>query len=184
MEIELERINRALADRFGFTENQSNFRVIWSEDEFEKRKIYCTKDGFQLLSPVIQEVPKYKQWIQSKYILERLTIVPDFQKSELVTLLSYEPLWVFETKSGDAIQPSLAACYFIINQVMENIRMGAVKQKDPDAGLTKEQWIEKKDSEIKELEQALFGNETDTTDALAYREGVVVPHNYKKVEIN
>ena len=39
---------------------------------------------------------------------------------------------------------------------------------------------EGREQKINELQGELFGNETDTGDALAYREGIVVPNNYKK----
>lgn len=184
MNLELDKMNKSLDDKYGRIENLPNYRVVWSEGLLEKRLVSYTKDGFQLLYPEIREVPKYGQWIQNKYILERLAIVPEINKNELTTPLSYEPLWVFEDKFGNSIQPSLGACYFVIEQVIRNMSGEVEHYKDPDAGLTKEQWLEKKRNELTELEQALYGNETDTGDALAYHEGIVVPSNYKKVEIN
>jgi hypothetical protein len=44
----------------------------------------------------------------------------------------------------------------------------------------KETTPEGRDQRIDELKEELFGNETDTCDALRYKEGIVVPSNYKK----
>jgi len=39
---------------------------------------------------------------------------------------------------------------------------------------------ETKDDRVSKLQNELFGNETAVGDALAYKEGVSVPSNYKK----
>src|SRR6188768_947740 len=112
-EIELERINTKLKDEYGSTENFPNFRVVWSEDQLEKKLCYYTASGMQLLTPEIREVPKYRQWIHSKYLLEGLKIVPDFQAKEISSKLSYEPIWQFE-REGEAVLPIWAAVHHLL----------------------------------------------------------------------
>lgn len=181
-------INRRLADIYGKLEDKPNYRVIFSEDLLEKRWTDKTKDGFQLLNPEIREVPKYRQWIHRKYVLERLTFVPEI--TDLTTELSYEPIWVFETSSGEALAPNWLACRMIIDTVNENIEQAGNyrKYKDPDEKLTKEQLYEKKRVELEELTQALFPGESETGDALHYKEGVSVQYGEhhlggKRIEI-
>ena len=50
------------------------------------------------------------------------------------------------------------------------------KYVDDEKNTTKEG----REQRIKEIQSELFGNETDTGDALRYREGIVVPESYKK----
>lgn len=172
-ESELRILNKKLIDYYGRTENFANFRVVWSEDQLEKRLCTHTNEGWSLLQPEMREVPKYKQWIQNKYILEGLTAVPDFQSKELATKLSYEPIWVFE-KDNEAVYPSWGAVRF----VLDNLKAKAtgtsyVRYKDPAEDPEKFAYEQKK--EIDSLHEEMFGNETQTADALAYKEGIVVP---------
>lgn len=175
----LKLLNNKLNDIYGRTENLPNFRVVWSEDLLEKRLMSHTDEGFQLIIPMVREVPKYKQWIQQKYILEGLTVVPDMVETDLVERLSYEPVWVFEDKNGNPLIPIWPAIHFILEQIKDNQRTAGMT-KYPDPGETREQ----RELRLKELEEELFGNETDTGDALAYREGVTVPNNYQSRKEN
>lgn len=178
---QLEEINKRLLDRYGETENKPNFRIVWSENELEKRWTQFTDEGLSLLQPEVRELPKYRQYVHDKYILEKLSVVPEFIKSDLVEKLSYEPLWVFETRKGEYLPANWGACKIIIEQMLDSVRTaGMTKHADPDGGLTTPELIEKKRAEIEDLERTLFGNETDVGDALAYREGVVVPQNFKE----
>jgi hypothetical protein len=179
----LDILNRKLADVYGKTEDKPNYRIVWSDDQLEKRVTDRTNEGFLLLHPEVREMPKYKQWIHDKYVLETLVIVP--KQTDLIEPLSYEPLWVFQSSMGVALAPNWLACKKIIETVNENIRGAGNyrKYKDPEEGLTEAQLREKREAELNELTEALFPNENDTTDALHYKEGISVPPNYRKVEI-
>ena len=171
----LEIINKRLKDNYGETTDKPNFRIVWSEDEFENRLTNFTDEGFELIHSEVRRLPKYRQWIKNKYVLERLTEVPVFQENELpVSKLSYEPLWVFEDVKGDAVRPTWSAAKFVIETVHEQVRTAGVyiKYKDPDSGLTKEQQFEKRNLELQAIQDELFGNETTIGDALAYKQGV------------
>lgn len=174
----IETLNQRLIDRYGrfLDTNHPLYRIVWSEDQLEKRKITHTKDGFQLLTPEIQEVPKYRQWVHNKFILENLHVVPEFSNTDLVEKLSYEPLWVFETEKGEAIAPIWPAVEVIIETQRGNMEGLTKKYADPRDDNARE-WHRQ---EIDKLAAELFGNETDTGDALKYKEGVVVPRNYEK----
>ena len=109
----IEVLNQRLVDHFSTAWNgQPMFRIVWSENQFEKRLVGFTDGGIQLLVPEMREVPKYKQWIHNKHILERLVIVPEFQQDKLVEKTSYEPVWVFEDKNGFPLPPKWEATKF------------------------------------------------------------------------
>jgi|PlaIllAssembly_1097288.scaffolds.fasta_scaffold00047_3 hypothetical protein len=171
---DLKLLNRRLLD-YGRTENLPNFRIVWADDQFEKRKVDHTTEGFQLILPEVVEVPKYRQWIQAKYILERLTVVPQIAENDLIEKLSYEPVWVFEDNKGNALQPTWPAIHFVLEQLSYNVsRTGMTKY--PDKGETDEE----KQQRLNALQNELFGNESEVGDALAHKEGIVVPHGYSQ----
>jgi hypothetical protein len=122
---DLKEINKRLIEFFGTdtVTGQPIWRIVFSEDQFEKRKgTYddFTSGGIYLRTVTeVRLVPKYKQWIHSKYVLERLVAVPDQNIEELPTVrMSYEVLWVFEDKDGNYLPPKWEAAQFIIETVL------------------------------------------------------------------
>lgn len=184
----IEAINRQLVELYGIDTitGLPIWRVVWSEDQFEHRHgTYddYTPSGIYLRTVTeVRYVPKYRQWIQEKYVLERLVLIPEMNSGDLpATKMSYEPLYPFETNSGKYLPPRIDAAQFVINLVYAAQGKGSLaKYKDPANGLTNEDYIEMKNKELDILQEELFGNETDAGDALAYGEAIVVPHNYKK----
>lgn len=170
----IEVINKRIKDHYGITEDKPNFRITWANDEYEHRWATHTDEGLELLFPEVRRLKKYP-YIQDKYVLERLIEVPVFQTKELPEFkLSYEPLHVFEDKHGNPLPPAWIAAKWVIDQIHQQIQEAGLytKYKHPLDGLNTEQLKEKKREEIKELQETLFGNETDVGDALAYKEGV------------
>ena len=178
----IERINGWLVDQYGIdtVTGLPIWRISWSEDQYEKRMMSVTDEGIHLIHPEMREVPKY-QHIRERYILERLSVVID--NPELAGNLSYEPIWTFEDRNRNFLPPKIDACKIIIDTVYAATRMGGAantevrkgsmrKYVDEVASLSPEGKAAKIDAMVKDL----FGNETDTTDALSYKEGVVVPH--------
>lgn len=179
----IESINAQLVDLFGIDTitGEPIYRVVWSEDQIEKRLTSFTKDGFQLLTPIVREIPKYRQWIQEKFILERLTIVPEINKDEIITKTSYEPLWVFEDNNGNFLPPALWACKFCIDTVHAALgRSSLAKYVDEEA----KNPVEYREQRIQQMEKELFGNETATGDALAHDYGVVNSFGPTKIKGN
>ena len=163
----IESINEKLKSEFGtFTDGRPNFRVIFSEDQYEKRYTNFTDEGFELIYPEIRLLPKYKQYIKQKYILERL--VPVVGETDLTEKTSYEPAWVFQDKSGNYLPPWFDGCRFVIDSIHATIDKAGTHAiyRDP---------LDDKDERDKRLELMqieLFGNETEVGDALAYGSGV------------
>jgi len=178
-------INNQLIDLFGIDTltGAPIWRVAWSEDQLEKR--YGTYDdytssGIYLRTVTeVREVPKYRQWIKEKYVVERLTLIPDVSKEDLPTeKLSYEPMYVFEDVRGRYLPPKLEAAKFVIDSIYAAMgKSSLAKYKDPDNCTEAE--MENTRDRIAQLQEELFGDETTIGDALAHKEGIIVPHTYK-----
>lgn len=184
----IETINQQLIDLYGIDTltGQAMWRVVWSEDQFEHRKgTYddYTPGGIYLRTVTeVRYVPKYRQWIKEKYVLEDLVLIPEVNSGDLpATKLSYEPKYPFQDNNGNYLPPTINACKWIITGIMAAKGTSTfAKYKDKDNGLSKEEWYEMKNKEIDDLAKDLFGNETDTGDAMAHGEAVIVPRNYEK----
>jgi hypothetical protein len=155
------------------------FRIVWANDELEKRKVLESEFGVTLLFPEVREVRKYP-YLKDLYVLERLVVIPDINKNELpVSKLSYEPLWAYRDNRNNPLPPIWTATKFIIDTLYAALGKKSLrKYVDSEKNTT----IEGKEQRITEMCEELFGNETDAGDALAYGDGVVVPHNYEKSE--
>lgn len=174
----IDTINEQLVNLYGHTlEGQPIFRIVWSEDQFEKRLMGHTDSGIELLTPQVRTVPKYRQWIKERYVLERLVAVPEVNQSELPTVkMSYEPIWVFNDKFGNYIPPRIDAAKFIVDCLYAALgKKSLAKYKDEEALEEMADREGTKKRRTDKLMEELFGNETATTDALAYKTGVVVP---------
>lgn len=168
----LNEINARLMDIYGIDTISGNpmFRVVWSEDQLEKRWTSYTDEGLQLLHPEVREYPKYRQWIHEKYILERLTIITEIKvEGAPVNRISYEPIWVFEDKHGNYLPPRIAVSRLVIDTLYASEgKQSLARYKDE---LVNEN-PEARKARLMELQTELFGNETEVGDALAYKEGV------------
>lgn len=184
----IENLNRQLIDLYGIDTitGLAMWRIVWSEDQLEHRHgTYddFTESGIYLRTVTeVRYVPKYRQWIQDKYVLERLVVIPEINSGDLpAAKLSYEPIYPFETPSGKYLPPRLDAAQFVIDVVLASQGKGNLaRYKDPVAGMTSEDYQEMKRKEIDDLQMELFGNETDTGDAMAHGEAIIVPRNYKE----
>ena len=114
-------MNRLLVDHYGIgPQDMPYFSVVWGGDQFEKRIMTHTDEGLELHRPEIREVYKYWKDLRNKYILESLTIIPDFVETDLVEKLSYEPKLVFEDNRGNALYPRWDAITFVLETIRAN----------------------------------------------------------------
>lgn len=170
----LEVINKRLKEHYGVTEDKPNFRISWSDDQWEHRWTANTEEGLQLIHPEVRRMRKYP-YLKGKHVLEQLTEVPIISQHEIPEFaLSYEPLHVFEDNKGNPLPPAWIAAKWVVDQIHRQIEEAGLytKYKDPLAGLNTKDLLEKKRTEIIQLEETLFGNETTVGDSLAYKEGV------------
>lgn len=190
----IESINDALRRLFGLHSDtgRSLYRVVWANDEYEKRLCYTTDSGVELLQPEVREVPKYP-WSKDLYVLERLTEIPFQNLKDLPTQkLSYEPLWTFIGANNLPVPPTTQACKYIIETVKEAMERGTVNAKyakaetDPNAPITNEQdFLDHEKKKLDNLQEELFGEQSGLKQAIVSGEGIAVPSNYKgNKEIN
>lgn len=196
----IDVINKSLKELFGVdtVTGLPIFRVVWSYDQMEFR--HGTFDdylpGTQIYIRTVtetREVPKYRQWVNPpKHILERLVAVPEMNQAELPNnKISYEPLWIFGDSDGPYIPPSLEACKFCIDTVLEaqavkkmmidgkDIKPGdrrLVKYADPDS--SQEAAIANREARISKLQEELFGEESGLGTETFTESGrtIIVPH--------
>lgn len=167
----LATINRRLKDWYGSdtVTGKAIFRIIWSENETEKRLMNVTDGGISLLVPEWRDVPKYRNYLKDKYVLERLVIVPLVQQNELGSKTSYEPVWVFE---NNKTREALPVKWEAIEVIMASFYAALGKENDfakyADPGENPEEAKERVDN----IKSELFGNETAVGDALKLGYGV------------
>lgn len=175
----IDYLNQYLIDHFGIDSStgQAIFRIVWADDQLEKRRVQVTDSGVELLYPEVMEVKKYA-YLKEVYVLERLVLVPKENQYELLDVMqSYEPIWVFRDSEGNALPPIWEATKFIVDALYAALGRTSLRKYVEDEKYTTTEGIE---TRISELQSELFGNETDVGDALAYKEGIIVPSEYKK----
>lgn len=190
----VEVLNKRLIDRYGLFENgQPNWRIVWSEDQFEYRlgfyKKFDTNGNYIGMSQEeeFQYVPKYRQWIPNKWVLEKLVPVPELNNQELISKLSYEPIFPYMDNGFKALPPKWEITEFVINSILANMnsaKVGGVKkytdpqadEKDPKIA------VEAQLDRIEKLEEQLFGNETKVGDALAHESGISMTQDHYSKE--
>lgn len=177
----VETLNNRLRDHFGIDSDtgQVMFRIVWANDETELRLTDELDGGIRLLFPDVRRVKKYP-YLKDMHVLERLVVVPDINQHELpASKLSYEPLWAYRDGDGKGLPPIWDATKFVIDTLFAALgKKSLVKYVDDEKNTT----AEGREERITELQQELFGDETEVGDALRYKEGIVVPENYKKEE--
>jgi len=183
----IKSLNKQLIDLFGIDTISSLpiWRIVWSEFQFEWRYgTYddITKSGIFLRSVTeTRWVPKYRQWIQDKFVLERLVVVPITNKDELPdTKVSYEPIWIFEDRNGDYLPPKLEAAQFIINTIYaaQYSNHNLTRYSDPDN--SQEAQIENARRRIDGIVEELFGEQSSFEGSTVTGETIIVPRNYEK----
>lgn len=175
----IEAINQRLIDYYGIDSDTGRpiFRIVWANDETEKRRVTTSEFGIQFVHPIVMEVKKYP-YLKDLHVLERLVVVPDADREELVvSKLSYEPLWAFHDAAKNPVYPIWTATQFVVDALYAALgKKSMAKYVESEDETTQEG----RQEQIAQLQGELFGNENETTDALAYGEGIVVPSNYKK----
>lgn len=162
----LEVLNKRLKDNFGlFEDGRPNWRLVWSTEELENRLSYFTKDGFELLTPIMQLQKKYP-FSQDRYILEHLVPVSQTNIKDLTTKTSYEPLWTFQDENDNPTQPFWDVIELLIKQVQINM-LAAGKQPIQKAPYGFGNTAEECKFRAEQLAKELFGNDSKIGDSLA-----------------
>lgn len=183
---EVARFNEWLKRDFGVdtVSGYPIFRIVWANNEMEKRLMRYTDSGVELLTPEIREVPKYRQWAKDRYILEHLCFVEVQTNEQLemtVNRITYEPKWSFVDNKLNYLTPRYEVAKVVADIVLAAIhRDGSFGAKYKDNSGDPEEMQKR----VAGLQEELFGNETETGDALAHGEAVVVPRNYEKEKVH
>lgn len=166
----IEEINEKLLREYGrsIDDGRANYRVVWSDDQMEKRRVTHNDRGEELIHPEIDIRPKYRQYIRHRFILEWL--VPVIGETDLLEKVVYEPLWTFQNKTGDYLPPFFDGCKFLIDRQKGSMNATVIGAKYKE-DTSREAYL----ANLQKVENELFGNETDVGDALAYGDGIVVP---------
>src|SRR5215467_8595373 len=139
----VDRINEYLRREYGIetTSDRPIYRVVWANDQFEKRKMKYTDSGIELLAPEVRTVPKYTQF-KDTYILERLSYVDAPGMEEMtVNVISYEPIWSFVDNQLNPLPPRIDVCKIVIDALHMAIygdKSGFAKYKDTNENVMKE----------------------------------------------
>lgn len=185
----IDSINSYLTNQFGIdtVSGLPIWRVVFSEDQFEKRLgTYedSTPGGIYLRTVTeVREVPKYRQWIVKKYVLERMVVVPDVDKDSLPTSkVSYEPIWVFEDKHGNYLPPRHDAAKFIVDTIYASQygpkTHGLHKYVDEES--SQEAALDYKERRIDKIQEELFGDQSSFAGTTKTGETIIVPQSYEK----
>ena len=178
----IETLNTRLEEFFGkdSDSNQPIFRIVWANDQTEMRKVEYSEAGIQFITPRVMECKKYP-YLKDLYVLERLVLIPETSAEELPSMRkSYEPIWSYCDADRNPVPPAWPPTKFVVDTLYAALgKQSMAKYVDPEIAdpETRAKGIEK-------LHEELFGNDSEVSDALHYREGVVVPSNFKKEEIN
>lgn len=170
----LEALNKRLSDNYGlFEDGRPNYRIVWSDDQVEKRfgtfPKYTESGIFLGNTTEVREVLKYP-YLAHQFVLEKLMPVPNLNVEELGLRLSYEPLWGFRDRFGNPVKPTWLGIEFLITTIRENSQKhNGVKYPTPELEL---QTLEAQFERQKLLEEELFGNETPVGDALKWDSAV------------
>lgn len=189
-QVELDFINLWLKEHYGqdsFT-GASIWRVVWSDDQLEKRLGTFedrTESGtFIRRVTEVREVPKYKQWIQQRYILERLVAVPDYQVEELAgKKISYEPIFTFGINGY--LPPKIEVAEIVIDSIylaQYGPKGSALKQKwlSEDPELNPEAANEAKKKRIEALVDYFWGDSSGLGGTTISGESIIVPNSYQR----
>lgn len=183
----IDSINNQLKDHFG-TDTITGlviWRIVFSEEQIEKR--YGTYDDFSpaglYLRTVteVREVPKYRQWIIEKYVLERLVAIPDINRDDLpTTKISYEPIFVFEDGKGNYLPPIFTVAKIVIDTIYAAQYGTGNLKKYVDEENSQEASLEAKKKRIDGIIEYLFGEQSSLAGTTKTGESIIVPRNFER----
>lgn len=180
----LDYINNLLKEHFGIDTDTSKpiWRVVWSDSQYEHRlgtyDDYSPGGIYLRTITEVRETRKYT-WINNKYVLERLVVIPDQNLKELpATKKSYEPLWVFEDAKGNYLPPLFRACKLIVDSVYAAIystsNLARYKKSSEE---TEKETKDRVDGYVNEL----FGDESGLMQStLGGGNAIIVPSTYER----
>ena len=170
----INKMNKTLKESYGSTlAGNQIFRIVWSTKELEKR----IGEFNEFYGPIflrtlrgMREVPKYPfvkdRWVLERFLPPELAYTPEIPSSAHGT---YEPVYVFETESGEFLPLNFEVALTIIGMLLApkltpQARMSQLKEED-----------EKKDKEELKYYQDYLHGEGHTLWQLHSKEAILNP---------
>jgi len=170
----VKHINKWLKGQYGSDLlNRPIFRIVWSEDELEKRAGTFEDFYGSILCRTWKGVRECKKYgaatYKERFILEKLIFGIDNQEIWGETKNgTYEPVWVFRGP-GDTYQvPTLKATEFVLRMLLGDKEKRTQKDVDYDEAQSLQE-------DIETAYEALGGPEGDISSHLRTGSGIVVP---------
>ena len=165
---QLGSLNKSLRNSFGFDiRNRPLLRIVWSNDEIEKRfgpfEVYYGHIYLRTETGV-REVLKY-EYIQDRWILERL-FPNNTEATGIIGDTTYEPIYVFQDKNENYLEPNLRVCQFIVHSLLHPLTNKLRYRDEAQARIEKE---------IKFFEEYLDNKSPYLATMLHNKEAIVVP---------
>lgn len=182
-----KRINKLITERYGLIalDNKPKFRLIWSEDIFEKHQgtfDNVTDSGIYLGTETgIKNGHKYN-YFRERFVLEihyrtmlDLMGIRATNPDEIVDWDGYEPMFVYNEKgTGNYFRPEWSDICFVIDRFLQHIKLKEPKVKsEANFASDEAEMLRKSHKETREIIQ---GDDTDILDAVRHGEGVFMPN--------
>jgi len=119
----IETINKWLKEQGSTPDGSPLYRLVWSEDQREIRYgLFRDYSGPIFVREVVEarRVHKYS-YISEKWILEKWFPMPPTR--ELPAPNGYEPFYVFESKDGQHLNPTLKVVQFIVDMSRNEVKV-------------------------------------------------------------
>ncbi len=175
---DIKIINKRLEEYYGkdISSGQVIWRIVFSDDETEYRhgefEDYSA-GGIYLRTVTETRLCKKYEYIQGKYVLERLVGIPEQNRDDLPTQrMSYEPIHTFEDKNYNPLPVVWDAVQFLcelVHAAMGSNR-GLKRYIDPEG--TNEGHAAAKRKRVDAIQEALFGEQSSLAGATKTGEAV------------
>ena len=170
----VNNINKRLRS-YGLNQyDEPNFRVVFSDDQTERRKgTFNDYHGNLFIRSVteVREVPKYP-WIKGKWIIERWASGELSKHQDLVTLKNgvYICVYVFQDINQRYLPPLWRVCEIVLKHILNPISKAEMQARD-------EKLLAKEDEdELNEIELGLKveSDEAARKDSKSHRESISI----------
>lgn len=194
----IESLNKRLIERYGrYSEDKPYFQLRMSDTIVEhQHDTYC--DFLRGTNILIREVTETRPvkpyaYVQpAKWILERL--IPNTEPEVIVEgKLIYTSIWIFGVKGdifGEPIEPKWIAIEFVIDNLLNS------QKRDPITGIGNKSHYAKyiptgkdrndaegKELRVKELIEALYGEQSTVGDALVTGNAISLPNRDMEIKL-
>lgn len=172
---EVKLLNRRLLETYGSTlDGKPYYRLVWSEDMFEKRKgdfVKRTEAGIILgeLHNHVELCRKYG-YLKDRWILEYYTPAQKLLE-EVAQLDFYEPVFAFQDSKGEYLEPAWFALEYIVHR-HRAILSGNLERRNESMDKAEAEALEEK--ETQEFLDYLENEHSDLQNKFRYQEAVII----------